>query len=179
MTAIMHCIITEIENSRIKNNIQNWRVNTKIDNIRDKWSGWVGGYKDEIDDFESRGNGPCLKELKLKVWNVCGELVYREYRPSRIDDHDCHCYTHKQAWFKEIKIKSSSSFIYECIQYINEVTGDLQMKSYQLGEIDNPKDLKRIIVFLMVKQKHSINELKNELLEIEEKIEAEIKEIIN
>jgi hypothetical protein len=169
MSAILHCIITEIENSRITYNIKNWWRNTKINIIIDRYSGQINEIKDIIYDIESKGNGPCLKELKLKVWNLCGEG----------STHECHCHIDKQEWYKEIKIKLSCEFIFECIQYIDGVTYDLEMQNYQLSEIGNPNNLKRIVISLMVKQKRSINELKNELLELEAEMEAEIKEIIN
>jgi len=168
MSAILHCIITEIENSRIKNNIKNWRINTKIDNIREGHKDQIDWLKEQVCDYAENGNGPNLKELKLKVWNLCGEG----------NPDECHCHINKQAWYKEIKIKLSSSFIFECIQYINDVTFDLEMENYQLNEIDNPKDLKRIVISLLVKQKHSINEVKNELRELEDEIDTEIKEAI-
>lgn len=171
MVAILHCVITEIENYRIKNNIQKWRMNTKIDNIIDGHRDQVDWIKEQVRDYEDIGDDPHIKELKLKVWNVCGD-------GNQISSLNIH-HIDKQVWYKEIKIKISSSFIFAALGFINSATFELEIENYQVGEVSNPEDLKKIIVFLMMKLKHSINELKNELLEIEEKIEAEINEIIN
>jgi len=169
MAAILHCIIAEIENYRIKNNIQNWRVNTKIDNIRDKHKDQVDWLKEQVCEYVVFGDEPVLKELKLKVWNLCG------------DENQINSFHHidRLDWYKEIKIPDlSCEFIFKSIIYIYSVTFALDMGSDLIYEACNPRDLPPVLVFLMVKDKHLINEMNNEVFEYKAKVEAEIKEAI-
>ena len=65
MVAVLHCIITDIENSRIKNNIKNWKFNFKFNNIKDDYLDQINELKNEIECWEKAD--PKLKELREKV----------------------------------------------------------------------------------------------------------------
>lgn len=65
MAAVLHCIITDIENTRIKNNIKNWKFNFKFNDIRDNYLEEIKNAKDEIERLEKAD--PKLKELRYRV----------------------------------------------------------------------------------------------------------------
>lgn len=174
MVAILHAIITEIENYRISNNIQNWRVNTKIDNIREKHRIQVEWLKEQVCDYAENGDEPVLKELKLKVWNLCGD-ENQIYNPHHIDHH-----INKLDWYKEIKIPDlSSEFIFKAMGYICIATSALELDISLILEACNPRDLKPVLVYLMMKHKHLIDEMNDEVFEYEAKVEEEIKVAID